>query len=173
MCPMTAPASSSALEKLSRRRNAIQSFKARADAKRTATEKLADWLTLSFGTVAFLALNALFFAVWILWNTGIIPFPVIDAYPFGLLTMVVSLEAIFLAIIVLISQNREARVAELREEVELYINTYAESEITKLIHLQMFLLKKNGIDVSKDKELQDMLKSLESEEIEAELEKQL
>ena len=144
------------------------------DLKRSFSEKFADFLTESFGTVTFLTINVLFFLAWILWNTGYIPqIPIIDPFPFGLLTMVVSLEAIFLAIIVLISQNREARIADLREEVALYINTYAENEITKMIYLQTLLLEKNGIDVSYDDDLQAMLKSLKSECIEEELEKQL
>ncbi len=155
-------------------KSTIRSFKAKANAKRRRADKLADMLTLSFGTITFLACNVIFFAVWILWNTGLIPgLAIIDPFPFGLLTTVVSLEAIFLAIIVLISQNREAHVAELREELELYINTYAETEITKLMYLQTLLLQKNGIDVSNDSEVQAMLKSLESDKIESELEKQL
>lgn len=144
------------------------------DAKRSVPDKIADFLTASFGTVFFLLFNALFFTGWITWNSGLIPsLPVIDPFPFGLLTMVVSLEAIFLAIIVLISQNREARIADLREEIELYISTYAESEITKMIYLQTLLLEKNGIDLSTDKDLHAMLKTLKSEKIEEELGKQL
>lgn len=161
-------------EKVSRRKKAIKSFKARANAKRTSIEKFADWLTSFFGTVPFLIVNIIWFVIWIILNTnmieGVIPF---DPYPFGFLTMIVSLEAIILAIVVLISQNREARVAELREEVELYINTYAESEITKIIELQCLILEKSGIDVSHDKELQIMRKNLESNQIEKELIKQL
>jgi len=156
------------------RRNRIRSFKSKVDAKRSFMDKIADVLTASFGTVLFLLINAFFFIVWIVWNSGLIPsLPVIDPFPFGLLTMVVSLEAIFLAIIVLISQNREARVAELREEVELYINTYAESEITKLMYLQTLLLEKNGIDLSKDTDLQSMLNTLDGDMIEKELERQM
>lgn len=165
---------SSTSQDVARRRASIRSFKAKTDAKRSTTDKIADFLTASFGTVFFLVFNLVFFAVWILWNTGMIPgLAIIDPFPFGLLTMVVSLEAIFLATVVLISQNREARINELREEVELYINTYAESEITKLMYLQTLLLKKNGIDISKDADVQQMLTSLESEEIEKELKKQL
>lgn len=161
-------------ERIVRRRRAIKSFKTRANSKRNLVDKVADLLTASFGTVSFLVCNAIFFFLWILWNLGFFPaIPVIDPFPFGLLTMVVSLEAIFLAIVVLISQNRETRIAELREEVELYINTYAENEITKLIYLQTLLLEKNGIDVSNDVELQEMLKNLESDAIEDELQKQL
>ncbi len=161
-------------QKAAGRSHVVKSFKAKANAKRSPTEKIADLLTSSFGTVTFLILNALFFLVWIVWNLGAISgLEPIDPYPFGFLTMIVSLEAIFLAIIVLISQNREARVAELREEVDLYINTYAENEITKIMHLLILLLEKNGIDSSKDPDLQEMLSKLESDKIEEELGKQL
>lgn len=164
----------STTEDVARRRSTIGSFKAKANTKRSNIEKVADFLTASFGTVFFLALNVALFAVWILWNMGMIPgIPILDPLPFGFLTMLVSLEAILLAIVVLISQNREARGAELREEVDLYINTYAEREITKLIYLQTLLLKQNGIDISKDADVQQMLKSLESDKIEEELVKQL
>ncbi len=115
-------------------REKIQSFKAKMDAQRKFSDKVADFLTASFGTVFFLAINALWFGIWILTNTGFIPgIPVFDPFPFGLLTMIVSLEAIFLAIIVLISQNRSAKVGNLREEIDLQINVRAEQEITKIL----------------------------------------
>ena len=161
-------------ESSAHRRDTIRSFKVKANSKRSLADKFADLLTAAFGTVRFLAVNMLFFLGWIVWNTGNINgLEPIDPFPFGLLTTVVSLEAIFLAIIVLISQNREARVAELREEVELYINTYAEDEITKVMYLVTLLLEKNGIDVSKDEDLQSMLQDVDSDVIEKELEKQL
>ncbi len=79
-----------------------------------------------------------------------------------------------MAIIVLISQNREAGIAELREEVEQYINTYAEDEITKVMYLLTLLLEKNGINVSsKDEDLKETLGDIDSEVIERELKKQL
>ena len=154
------------LGRSARRRKAIQSFKAKLNARRTTAERLADWLTTSFGTVTFLVANVLFFVLWIAFNA-------VDPYPFSFLTMVVSLEAIFLAVIVLISQNRAGKITELREEIELYINTYAESEITKILYLLTLLLEKQGIDVSADHELEAMLKSLREDDIGAELEKQL
>jgi uncharacterized membrane protein len=157
-----------------KRRSRIRSFKAKISTRRTPIEKIADLLTSAFGSVTFLTLNVGAFAVWILWNTGNIPgLSPIDRFPFGLLTMVVSLEAIMLAVIVLISQNREVRIAELREEVELYINTYSEFEITKVIHLLTLLADKQGIDLSADKELDEMLQNIESDVIEKELEKEL
>lgn len=156
------------------RRKAIRSFKAKADAKRTLPEKFADWLTSIFGSVVFLSLNALWFSAWILINIGWIPFvEPFDPFPFGLLTMVVSLEAIFLAIIVLISQNREARIGELREEIELQISTISESEVTKLIKLMAILMEKQGIKIHEDPELKRMLKPINNAALQRELEKEL
>lgn len=165
---------SSPQENVKTRRKLIKSFKAKANAKRTPAEKFADWLTAKFGSVTFLVLNAIWFIVWILINTdkvpGITPF---DPYPFGFLTMVVSLEAIFLAIIVLISQNREARVDELREEIELQINTLAETELTKLISLMVQLMEKQGIKVDDDPQIKKMLRPMDNAALERALEKEL
>lgn len=157
-----------------KRRDTIRSFKAKVNQRRSYLDRVADGLTASFGTVPFLIANILFFIFWIVWNSGNIQGLVpIDPFPFIFLTMLVSLEAIMLAIIVLISQNREARIAELREEVELYINTYSETEITKIMYMLNLLLKKHEIDLSKDADLQDMLQNIDSDIIEGELEKQL
>lgn len=156
------------------RRKAIKSFKAKADAKRTPTEKFADFLTEKFGTVTFLALNFIWFAVWIPINTGHVPWiEPFDPFPFGLLTMIVSLEAIGLAIIVLISQNREARVSELREEIDLQLNTIAEGELTKLINLMTLLLEKQGVKVEDDPELKKMLKPIDNDYLVHQLEEEL
>jgi len=151
----------------------VQSYRAKADAKRTLSDKFADKLTAKFGTVFFLTANAIWFFIWIVINTNLIPgIKPFDPFPFGLLTMIVSLEAIFLAIIVLISQNRAARVAELREEIDLQINSIAESEVTKVIVLLGLLLDKSGIKID-DPELNDMVRPIRSLDIERMLEKQL
>lgn len=161
-------------ESVQSRRKAIKSFKAKADAKRSPTEKFADFLTAKFGTVTFLALNFVWFTVWIAINTGNVPgVTLFDPFPFGLLTMIVSLEAIGLAIVVLISQNREARISELREEIELQLNTVADGELTKLINLMAILLEKEGVDVSNDPELKKMLKPIDSAEMVRQLEEEL
>src|SRR5204863_191041 len=89
------------------RRKILKSIKAKADAKRTAMERMADWMTSTFGSNTFLFLNVILFVGWILINTDKIgAIPSFDPFPFNLLTNIVSLEAIILAIFVLISQNR-------------------------------------------------------------------
>jgi uncharacterized membrane protein len=161
-------------EQFVRRHHVIHSYKARADAKRSGAEKFADSITNALGSVFFLGLNGMWFLLWITINTGLIPWvPAFDPFPFGLLTMIVSLEAIFLAIIVLISQNRAARVDEMREEVDLQVNMIAEEEVTKALQLLTLVLRNQGTDVANDSNLQAMLKPIQSLQLEQRLEKQL
>ncbi|MFP5246601.1 MAG: DUF1003 domain-containing protein, partial [Thermoanaerobaculia bacterium] len=97
----------------------------------TTIEKIADVIAEFSGSISFLFLNAAWFFIWIVWNTA--PFlPHFDPYPFGFLTMVVSLEAIFLSIFVLVSQNRQAAKDRLRADAEYEVNLKAELEITHL-----------------------------------------
>jgi len=155
-------------------RKAIRSFKANADRKRSVSEKFADWLTSTFGTIFFLAINIVFFAIWITINTGRFPeFPIFDPFPFILLTMVVSLEAIALAVIVLISQNRSGKIAELREEIDYQLGIISEQEITKVLYILAKIAEKNGIDLSKDLVLQEMLRPTNPDQIGRKIEKQI
>ncbi len=165
---------SSVKHRLESRQHIVQSFEAKAKNERTIFEKSADILTHALGSMAFLFLNIVWFVVWISANKGVIPgIVVFDPYPFGLLTMIVSLEAIVLAIIVLISQNRASRTAILREEVAFYISALAEEEITKLMELQLMLLKKNHVHLHGDMTLQKMLQPTNTEKIKRTFEKQV
>lgn len=152
----------------------IKSLKSKYQDKRSATEKISDLLTEYFGGFAFLVINVAFFTFWILAHTGNIPFvEPFDPFPFSFLTLIVSLEAIILSIFVLISQNRAARVDDLRQEVDLEVDLITERELTKIMEIIKKIAEKNGIDLSKDKELQTMLKPLEENKIEKTLEKQV
>jgi uncharacterized membrane protein len=154
-------------QKASNRREIIRSLKAEADANRTWSDRFADRITSLTGSMPFLVINAAWFVIWIIINLGIIPgIEPFDPFPFGLLTMVVSLEAIILAIAVLISQNRAAKVDDLREEVGLQVNVIAEHELTRIMEMIMRLLEAQGIDVSDDEELQHMLKPTDVKELE-------
>lgn len=160
-------------ESASKRGFAVNSLKARADAKRNFGERIADWVTAVFGSIPFLTMNVLAFAAWIAVNMGIVPgIEPFDPYPFGFLTMCVSLEAIFLAILVLLSQNRQAHVGEVREEIDLHINKISEAEITQIIKMLAKLSEKQGINTKDDPDLQRMLRPLSSEDIQRRIEKQ-
>jgi uncharacterized membrane protein len=152
----------------------VHSFKSRFDVKKKWYDRLADLITVNFGTLWFLGLHLLFFAMWVLINVNIIPgFIPFDPYPFGFLTMVVSLEAIFLAIIVQISINRQAKIAELREEIDFNINVRSEREITKILNMLVGINSKLGLNSAGDDELDEMKQMTDLEEIENELVEEL
>ncbi len=90
-------------------------------------DHVADAITRFAGSMSFVYLHLGWFALWIVLNVGLLGATAIfDAFPFGLLTMVVSLEAIFLATFVMISQNREAIRAEVRATLDFETNLTAE-----------------------------------------------
>ncbi len=159
---------------MSNSRMLLKALKARADEKRSFPERVADVMTKWFGSITFLMLNAIVFTGWIMINTGKIKdMEIFDPFPFSLLTTIVSLEAIMLAIIVLISQNRAGKVADLREEVDLHIDIISEQEITKILELIVQLAKKENIDLSRDRSLRYMLRQINTDKIEAVLETQI
>ena len=80
----------------------------------------------------FLMINGGWFIIWIVLNTLPVGIPTFDPYPFGLLTMIVSLEAIFLSCFVLVSQNRQAEKDRVRADIEYEVNIKAELEIAHL-----------------------------------------
>ncbi len=98
----------------------------------TALLRIADWIAWFSGSMPFLILNGGWFVIWIALNTLPLGVAAFDPYPFGLLTMIVSLEAIFLSCFVLISQNRQAQKDKVRADIEYEVNIKAELEIAHL-----------------------------------------
>ena len=152
---------------------AFRAIKAQHASELTPVERFADRLTRFASSPFFLVAHVVWFTVWILWNTGALRLVPFDPYPFGFLTMVVSLEAIFLSIFVLMSQGREAAIAELREEVTLQVNLRMEAEVTKTLQLIAGLYTRLGHKVGEDAELREMLQPLDAEAIEKELIRQI
>ena len=107
-------------------RNANAAIETHATRLERATDLVAGW----FGSLSFLAIHGAIFAVWIVWNV-MAPRP-FDPYPFGLLTMAVSLEAILLSIMVLLSQNRQSARDHIRSDVEYEVNVTAGLQIAEL-----------------------------------------
>jgi uncharacterized membrane protein len=101
------------------------------DEKLTLGQRIADVIAEFSGSIPFLVLNAAFFAIWLLVNA--IPTLAFDPYPFGLLTMIVSLEAIFLSIFVLVSQNRQSDKDRIRNELDYQVNLKAELGVSILL----------------------------------------
>ena len=152
---------------------AIGAIKAQHAAHRSPLERNVDRLNTIAGSTPFLVVHALWFSAWILWNSGLFPVPAFDPFPFGLLTMVVSLEAIFLSIFVLMAQQRESAIAELREELGLQVSLRVEQEVTKTLQLVAGLYTRMGHRVSDDPELHRMLEPLDVRGIERDLLEQI
>lgn len=150
------------------------SLKSKMDKNRTWHDHAADVLTRSFGTILFFALNAVIFLSWIVINTGLIPgLTIFDPFPFGLLTTAVSLEAIFLSIIVLISQNRASKLDDLREELGLQINIQSEEEITKILNMLDEVHDHLGLSPDDDRELIRMKRKTNINKMEGALEQEI
>jgi uncharacterized membrane protein len=147
-------------------------IKAQRAADRTRVEEIAESLNETASSTPFLIFHAIWFLIWLPWNIGVFrrlglqPF---DPYPFGLLTMIVSLEAIFLSIFVLLAQKREAAIAELREELSLQVGLWTEQEVTKTLQLVTGLYRRLGHPLAEDVELRQMLGPLDVHGIEARL----
>ena len=111
--------------------------------------------------------------MWIIWNLDFTGLPQFDPFPYGLLTMIVSLEAIFLSIFVLMTQGRESAIAELREELTLQINLRIEEEVTKTLQLVAGFYTRLGQKIGEDPELREMLRPLDPSRIEHDLVEQI
>ncbi|MFN2566057.1 MAG: DUF1003 domain-containing protein [Gemmatimonadaceae bacterium] len=152
---------------------AFGAIKAQHAADRTVMQAVADRLNDVASSPRFLAVHALVFTAWILWNSGAIGLEPFDPYPFGFLTLVVSLEAIFLSIFILMAQKRESAIAELREELGLQVNLRIEEEVTKTLQLVTGLYTRLGHVTGDDPELHEMLGPLDIASIERELLEQI
>ncbi len=172
--PLTTPAAEP--ERRKRRYVANLAFgaiKAQHSANRTRIERMVDWLNSMASSSGFLIFHVAVFLFWLLWNTGSLGLAPVDPYPFGLMTTIVSLEAIFLSIFVLMSQQRESAIAELREELGLQVSLRVEQEITKTLQLVAGLYARLGHRVSDDPELLHMLQPLDVKAIERDLLEQI
>jgi uncharacterized membrane protein len=152
---------------------AFVAVKAQHAADRGPVERFAQGLNDVASSTPFLVAHVGWFLIWIFWNVGLFGARPFDPYPFGLLTMVVSLEAIFLSIFVLLAQKREAAIAELREEIGLQVGLWTEQEVTKTLQLVTGLYRRLGHPIADDPELREMLRPLDVKGIENRLVKQI
>jgi uncharacterized membrane protein len=116
---------------------------------RSVVERMSDGITAVAASGPVLALHVVWFAAWAIVNAGVLPgVAPFDPFPFPLLTMTVSLEAIFLALFVLASQNRLARQADMRAHLDLQIDLLAEREMTAVLRLLQDLVEHLGVPTS-------------------------
>ena len=157
---------------LERNIRALQRRRRREVAAAGFEQRLADAITRFTGSMPFVYLHLVLFGLWIAINLGAIPaIPSFDP-SFVILAMAASVEAIFLATFVLISQNRMAAEAEKRAELDLQISLLAEHEVTKLITLVSSIADRMGIETEKDPELPELAQNVAPEIVLDEIEEE-
>jgi uncharacterized membrane protein len=147
----------------------LQALRDELDSRKDFKDRLADQITAWSGSMTFVVLHVAWFAAWVAVNAGWTPLHPFDPFPFPLLTMVVSLEAIFLATFVLISQNREAEIESDRNELDLQIDLLAEYEVTRILNLVQAIAEHLGLDAAHDPELDELQRNVAPEAVIREL----
>ena len=140
--------------------NAIKSWDRAAQLKLSRLERLSDKITSAAASSVSLVAHAMWFSGWIAINTGWLPVTApFDPFPFPLLAMTTSLEAIFVALFVLASQNRLARQSDLRANLDLQIGLLVEREMTAVLRLLNDIGKHLNVetDVATD-QISDLIK---------------
>jgi uncharacterized membrane protein len=139
--------------------------------QRSVLQRLTDAITRLAGSGVFIAGHAVWFLLWILLNRGGHGF---DPYPFSLLNMIVSLEAIFLTGIVLMTQNHMTHQADRRAHLDLQVNLLAEQELTTILQMLYALCRKEGTCVKvSDARVEQLLKETDIVKLAVTLEKEL
>ena len=143
----------------------------KADRERSVHDHIADTITSLSGRMGFVHVHIVWFSLWILLNTGRVGVQAFDPFPYGLLTMIVSLEAIFLSTVVLISQNRLSGEIERRADLDLHIGLLTEHELTRVLQMLDAIQRKMGIDDDEASELADLEMETKPEDVLAEIER--
>ena len=147
----------------------ILHLRAKAAHERSLQGRIADIITSFSGRMIFVYVHILWFGIWIILNTGRFGVQPFDPFPYGLLTMVVSLEAIFLATFVIISQNRLGEETERRADLDLHIGLLTEHELTRVLQMLDAIQDKLGIVDHENSELADLEMETRPEDVLAEI----
>lgn len=166
--PEDNPALSNVMERNIR---TITRLRLKAAHERSLPDRIADAITSFSGRMVFVYVHIVWFGAWILLNNGRLGVRPFDPFPYELLTMVVSLEAIFLSTFVLISQNRLSVEAERRADLDLHIGLLAEHELTRVLQMLDAIQNKMGIESYEDSELADLEMETKPEDVLAEIER--
>ena len=143
------------VEELTRRNvETILRLEEATQANRNRFDRIADGITRFCGSMRFVIFHAMWYVAWIVLNSTLAPDRRWDPFPFPLLTLIVSLEAIFLSTFILISQNQQGALNERRAQLDLQVNLLSEQENTKMLELLKKIGEKVGVDCSGDPEIE-------------------
>ncbi|MEH1834294.1 MAG: DUF1003 domain-containing protein [Nostoc sp.] len=146
-------------------------LRVKAANKRNLQDRIADAITSFSGHIVFVYVHIVWFGGWIIVNTGKLGVHPFDPFPYGLLTMIVSLEAIFLSTFVLISQNQLSEESEYRTNLNLQIGLLTEHEVTRVLQMLDAIQEQMGIENDKDSDLADLEMETKPEDVLSEIER--
>jgi uncharacterized membrane protein len=151
---------------------AIASLERTALHERSRLDRVTDAVTAAAGSAAFVVLHAVWFGVWI--SLNLTREPPFDPFPFTFLTLLVSLEAIILTGMVLMTQHRMTRQAEKRAHLDLQVNLLAEQELTTMLKMLTALCERMDVAVpSRDERMTQLLKDTDIHELASALDHEL
>ncbi|MEO8048801.1 MAG: DUF1003 domain-containing protein [Acidobacteriota bacterium] len=169
-----APQAESADAQSKRNIQAVSQLEFQALERRSRGEKISDTIVYLGGRMWVIVLHAIWFGTWVVWNLSQKPgLKAFDPFPFPALATAVSLEAIFLSLFILVSQNRASRRADERAHLDLQVNLLAEREATKVLHLVKALCVRLEIKEASDMEVTQLLKETQPADIASQLEQEL
>jgi uncharacterized membrane protein len=162
--PHGPPKTGSADDLTQRNVELIRQLEESAKRERTRSDLVAEAIANFCGSMTFVWVHVVWFGAWIVINVapGI---PHLDPFPFTFLTLVVSLEAIFLSTFILISQNHDTKISERRNHLDLQINLLSEQENTKMIVMLQAIAAKVGAEIDQDPHLQALSEETEPEKV--------
>jgi uncharacterized membrane protein len=147
----------------------IKQLEEAAKQQRSRSDLVADAVAKFCGSMTFVWVHVIWFGGWLVVNT--IPgIRHIDPFPFTFLTLVVSLEAIFLSTFILISQNHETKLSERRNHLDLQINLLSEQENTRMLELLRVIAEKVGCEIPNDPEVKSLSEVVHPERVAAQIE---
>jgi uncharacterized membrane protein len=146
--------------------HALVQERRKADARMGRQERAASRITAFTGSMRFVYLHLVLYGGWILINTGVVPgVRPFDPFPFVMLAMAASVEAIFLSTFVLISQNRMMELADRRADLDLQISLLSEHEITRLIRMVDGIAERMGVTAGRGAQLEELKRDVAPEKV--------
>lgn len=153
----------SAAELMRRNVERVMALESAEHEKATTADRIADAITAFSGSIRFVWITVLTVGGWIAANLLLPRRDRLDPFPFPLLTLVLSVEAIFLAIFILMSQNRAAKVSDKRSHLDLQLNLLAEQENTKMLLMLEQIGRAVGAEVDAGADVQALAEATEPE----------
>ncbi len=163
--PNTASSGTAFGEVLSRNIRTLVELRQQDQRRQGIQDRIADAITRFTGSMVFVYIHLIWIGSWVVVNLGWLGIRPFDPYPFGLLTMIGSLEAIFLSTFVLISQNRMAAAADRRAELDLQVSLLAEHEITKLVQLVSDIAERLDVADHTRREVEELKRTVAPEAV--------